>query len=67
MTEMEVSAPMGNVKTALVDGSEEEYQNIVGSDIVLMVISSHVPADRLFFVRDDEHREACFQVILRYL
>ncbi|XP_025419834.1 uncharacterized protein LOC112690122 [Sipha flava] len=63
LTEMEVSVPLGNVKTALLDGSEDEYQQFVGSEIVLMVISSHVSADRLFFVRSDVHREACFQYV----
>ncbi|KAF0766911.1 Uncharacterized protein FWK35_00034561 [Aphis craccivora] len=60
LTTGEVNVTLGNVKTALLDGSEEEYQKFVGSETVRLVIADHVPADRLYRVRSDVHRCQCF-------
>lgn len=60
LTAGEVNVTLGNVKTALLDGSEEEYQKFVGSETVRLVIADHVPAYRLYRVRGDVHRYQCF-------
>ncbi|KAE9525929.1 hypothetical protein AGLY_013978 [Aphis glycines] len=60
LTAGEVNVTLGNVKTALLDGSEEEYQKFVGSETVRLVIADHVPAYRLYRVRGDVHRYHCF-------
>lgn len=63
LTAGDVNLKLGNVKTALLDGSEAEYRKYVGSETVLLVIADHVPADRLFRVWGDVHRDQCFATI----
>jgi len=63
LTAGEVDVTLGNVKTALLDGSEAEYRKFVGSEAVRLVIADHVPADRLFRVRGDVHRDQCFAMM----
>jgi len=63
LTAGEVNVTLGNVKTALLDGSEAEYRKFVGSETVRLVIEDHVPADRLFRVWSDIHRDQCFATI----
>ncbi|XP_022162271.1 uncharacterized protein LOC111028045, partial [Myzus persicae] len=63
LTAGEVNVTLGNVKTALLDGCEAEYRKFVGSETVRLVIADHVPADRLFRVRGDVHRDQCFAAI----
>ncbi|KAL4090651.1 hypothetical protein QTP88_025445 [Uroleucon formosanum] len=63
LTAGEVDVTLGNVKTALLDGSEAEYRKFAGSEAVRLVIADHVPADRLFRVHGDVHRGQCFAMI----
>ncbi|XP_025193418.1 uncharacterized protein LOC112593270 [Melanaphis sacchari] len=63
LTTGEVNVTLGNVKTALLDGSEAEYQKFVGSEAVRLVIEDHVPADRLYRVWGDVHRHQCFAIV----
>jgi len=63
LTAGEVDVTLGNVKTALLDGSEAEYRKFIGSESVRLVIADHVPADRLFRVWGDVHRDQCFAKI----
>ncbi|XP_015368435.1 PREDICTED: uncharacterized protein LOC107164934, partial [Diuraphis noxia] len=63
LTAGEVDMTLGNVKTALLDGSESEYRKFIGSETVRLVIADHVPADRLFRVWGDVHRDQCFATI----
>lgn len=63
LTAGELNVTLGNIKTALLDGSEAEYREFVGSESVRLVIADHVPADRLFRVWDDDHRDQCFATI----
>ncbi|XP_003244279.1 uncharacterized protein LOC100572963 [Acyrthosiphon pisum] len=63
LTAGEVDVTLGNVKTALLDGSEAEYRKFVGSEAVRLVIADHVPAERLFRVWGDVHRDQCFATI----
>uniref|UniRef100_A0A2S2PHE8 Uncharacterized protein n=1 Tax=Schizaphis graminum TaxID=13262 RepID=A0A2S2PHE8_SCHGA len=65
LTTGEVNVTLGNVKTALVDGSEAEYRKFLGSETVRLVITDHVPADRLYRVYGDVHRNQCFAMIRR--
>lgn len=63
LTAGEVDVTLGNVKTALLDGSEAEYRKFAGSEAVRLVIADHVPADRLFRIHGDVHRGQCFATI----
>lgn len=51
-----------NVKTALMDGSDEDYGQFVGSESIRLVVSDHVSADKFYFIRDEVHRKLCFEV-----
>lgn len=62
MTECNFHMTLMDVKTVLLDGSQEAYAEFVGSESVRLIVSMHVPADRLFTICNDVHREECIRV-----
>lgn len=62
LTAGEVNVTLKYVKSVLWDGSEEAYREFLGSEAVRLVISSHVPTDRMYYVHSDSYRDECFEV-----
>lgn len=61
ITAGDVHVNLSTVYVALMDGSEAAYDEFIGSQCVRTVIENHV-ANRIYFVRSDEHRQKCFEV-----
>lgn len=62
LTVGDVNVTLKYVKSVLWDGSDAAYSEVFGSEAVRQVISSYVPADRIYFVRSDSYRDKCFEV-----